>query len=398
MAIKKNQSKFKITIITPVFPFPKSGVLPGVESYVKSLSIPLKKLGHDIKIITTYWNGGKKYDNFEGIPILRIKDSKTLFGRIGSIFILNYITFGLNLLFKKNFKHFCDSDIIVFPLAIGFTSFFKLKKIPVISVFLHYDFKESIIDHLTLPFYHHLEKKQLKKHRHIITISNSSKKEIINFYGINKKYIKVLPIGIDTEKFNPSNSVLEIKKKYGENIIFCVGPFLKRKRVPILLGAMKDVIKKISDAHLILAGNGPYLNYCRDLTFKLGISQYVTFLGFVDTDTLSTYFASTDLFVFPSELEGFGQVILESMASGTPVICVNKEPMSEIIGNAGQTFKVNDTADLSEKIIDLLDNREKLSELRKNIVGVLKKYNSFNIAKNWSTYIKKTIKNYKYKN
>ncbi len=388
MIIKKNRSSFKITIITLVFPYPKRGIMPGVENYVESFAIPLKNLGHDVRIITTYWNGKKKFDNYKGIPIIRLLDSKSLFGKLGSIFHLNNITFGLNLLLKRNFKLYQDSDVIIIPLAIGFTRFFKLRNIPIISCFLHYDRNVSLVNQFNLPFYHYLEKKQFNKHKHIITISNSSKKDIINFYGINKKYIRVLPIGVDTEKFNPSKAAVETRKKYGENILFCVGPFLKRKRIPILLGAMKDVIKEISDTHLILAGDGPYWNYCKELAFKLGISQYVTFLGFVETDDLSIYFASSDLFVFPSELEGFGQVILESMASGTPVICVNKLPMNKIIEDGGITFKVNNSKDLSLKILEILKNNDKLLELKNNTLNVAKKYDSYKVAEQYIDYFK----------
>ncbi|KKM24653.1 hypothetical protein LCGC14_1602960 [marine sediment metagenome] len=62
MIIKKNHSSFKITIITLVFPYPKRGIMPGVENYVESFAVPLKKLGYDVRIITTYWNGKNKFD------------------------------------------------------------------------------------------------------------------------------------------------------------------------------------------------------------------------------------------------------------------------------------------------------------------------------------------------
>ncbi len=395
---KKRKEVLKISILSLVFPYPKVGIMPGVENYVESFAVPLKRLGYDVKIITTFWNGNRKFDIYKGIPIIRVTDSRSLMGKLGSIFHINNITFGLNLLFKKKFRYFHDSDVIIIPLAIGFTGFFKLKKIPVISCFLHYDKRISFVNQFNLPVYHYLERKQFNKHKNVLTISNHSKKDIMRFYGIDKEDINVFPIGIDTEKFNPSNFSIKIREKYGENILLCVGPFLKRKRINILLEAMTNVINVIPEAHLILAGEGLLMKDLIKLSNSLGLQKNTSFLGFIETELLLKFYASTDLFILPSELEGFGQVLLEAMASGTPCICVNEEPMSEIIGIAGQTFKVNDPVDLSEKIIDLLINREKLTELRKNIFDVLKKYNSINIAKNWSIYIKKTIKNYKYKN
>ena len=216
----------------------------------------------------------------------------------------------------------------------------------------------------------------------------------MRYYGINEKQIKLLPHSIDTEKYNPANFSIEIRKKYGNNILLCVGPFLKRKRVDILLQAMTKVIKVIPDTHLILIGEGTLLKDLIKLSNSLGLQNNTSFLGFVETERLLKFYASCDIFIHPSEFEGFGQILLEAIASGTPCICANKEPMSEIIGDAGKTFKVNDPVDLSEKIIELLINREKLTELKKNINDVLKKYDSTYIAKNWSKYIEKTIKNY----
>ena len=391
---KKRKETLKITILSLVFPHPKRGIMPGVENYVESFAVPLKRLGYDVRIITTYWNGKNKFDNYKGIPIIRLLDSKSLFGKLGSIFHLNNITFGLNLLLKRNFKLYQDSDVIIIPLAIGFTRFFKLKNIPIISCFLHYDRNISLVNQFNLPFYHYLEKKQFNKHKNIITISDHSKKDIMRFYGIDKKDINVFPVGIDTEKFNPSNFSIKIKEEYGENILFCVGPFLKRKRIHILLKAMTKVINVIPEAHLILAGEGLLMKDLIKLSISYGLQKNTTFLGFVNREILLKFYASCDIFVHPSEFEGFGQVLLEAIASGTPCICANKEPMSEIIGNAGKTFKVNDHEDLAEKIIDLLIHREKLAELRKNAINTLKKYNLTNIAKDWSNYIKNTIKNY----
>ena len=392
---KVRKKSTKISIITPAFPYPNRGVLPGVERYVESIAIPLKEIGIDVKIITCFWNGGSRYDNYKGIPILRILDSKALFGKIGSIFHLNNITFGLNLINKKNFEFFKDSDVIIMPLALGFTRFFKLKNIPVISSFLHYDNISSTIEYFTIPFYQYLEKRQFKRHKNIITISNSSRNEIIRHYGIEKQNIRVFPIGIDTLKFNPSNYSKEIREKYGPNILLYVGPFIKRKCIPILLKAMTYIKKEIPDVHLILIGKGLLWNYCKNLTYYYGIQKYVTFLGFVDDKELLKYYATSDLYVFPSELEGFGQVILEAMASSTPVICANKPPMSEIIGNGGKTFKLNDPKDLAKKIIELLNSQEELEKLKKKSLENVRKYELLKVAKSYMDYIKKILQDYK---
>ena len=75
-----------------------------------------------------------------------------------------------------------------------------------------------------------------------------------------------------------------------------------------------------------------------------------------ETDNPFAVMASSRALIHTSYHESFAIVLVEAMASGTPVVCANKLPMSEIVGNGGFTFKLNDSNDLAEKIINLLKN------------------------------------------
>ncbi|MFX1396115.1 MAG: glycosyltransferase family 4 protein [Promethearchaeota archaeon] len=387
----------KITFITPVFPHPKQGVYPGIERFVKNIALSIKDLGHDVKILTTYWNGGKKEDSYRTIPIRRIRDSKSFIGKLGSICSLNYYSFGFNSFTKRNYNFYSDSDIIVLPLAIGFNFIFKLKKIPVVSFFYHHDSPASFRDYLYLPFYDRLIKKQIKRYDNVIIRSDLARYELSKFYGYGDKNISLITSAVDMEKFNPNKKDPKIKDKFGDNILLYLGPFFKRKQIPILLKAMPNVIKEFPNVHLLLIGDGEpeILNYCKNLTFELKIQNNITFLGFVDDEEIPKYYASSDIFVFPSELEGFGAVMIEAMASGTPVICANRKPMSTIVENGGIMFEVNDPKDLSKKIVSLLKNRERITELRENAIEVAKKYDVSNIAKQYIKLFKKILEKQK---
>ncbi|MFX1395062.1 MAG: glycosyltransferase family 4 protein [Promethearchaeota archaeon] len=373
----------KITIISTFFPYPRRGHYYGSERYIENLAIHLKKLGHEIKIVTTYWNGGNRHDNYKGIPILRVYDSRALIGNFGSKIFLDYITFGLNLYRNKNFKFYKDSDIIILKNAIPFTRFFKIKRIPLIYVFFH--LKPS-------GYLNSYERNLFKQHKNIIAISNPSKTALMKAFGLKGKNIKVIPIGIDEKRFIPSNRSKKIKEKYGNNILLYSGLMLLRKRIPILLKAMTYVIKEIPDTHLILTGSGPFLNDYKNLAKSLGIQKNTTFLGFLGDKELVKYYASSDIFVLPSVLEGFGQVLLEAMASGTPVICTNKPPMSEIIGDGGLTFEEDDSEDLAQKIIYLLRNRDILARLKQNALKKAMTYKWSEIAKFYNNYLKNILK------
>lgn len=372
----------KVTIVTPVFPYPKAGVLPGIERYIQYLSLSLKNLEINIQIITSFWNGGSKFDNYKGIPIIRVIDSKKLFGKIGSFARLNNLTLGLNFISKKIYKSFHDSNLVILAQPFGFTKFLKIKKIPVVNISYHYEEPKMFQEYFDLPFFHFLQKRQYKIHKKIIAISEFTKSSLISKYNINENDIKVISIGVDTEVFNSNKKSAKIREKYGNKILLYVGPMIYRKRIPILLKAMQILLKKIPDAHLILIGKGPLLNRLKKLSHSLGIQKNVTFLGFIKNNELLRYYASVALFVLPSELEGFGQIILEAMASGTPVICANILPMSEIIGNGGKTFILNDSKDLAEKIIDLLENKEKRLLLVKNALTIVKEKHEWSIVAN----------------
>lgn len=377
-----------ITIITLAFPYPRRGSLFGIERSIENLSFNLKKLGHNVKIVTTYWNGGKKYDNYKGIPILRVLDSKARLGKIGSIFLLNHLTFGLNIIRKKHFKFYENSNIIILPLAIGFTFFFRIKKIPKITIFHHVDTPKKITEYLYIPIYHILARRQFKKSSKIIVRSKFSKKLILNYYKLKNKKIEVIPDGIDIKKFNPNNLDPSINQKYGKNILLYVGPFFKRKRISILLVAMPKILRNIPDVHLILIGEGEQLKYCKKLVYKLKIEKNVSFLGFVDDKDLVKYYASSNIFILPSENEGFGQVILEAMASKIPVVCSNILPMSELIKTGGLTFNLNDPIDLSRKVIELLKDKQKLEDMKENAYKLVNRYKWLDIAKLYIKFIK----------
>lgn len=381
-----------ITIISLVFPYPESGILAGIERSVESLALNLIKLGHQVTVFTTFWNGGKKFEIYKEIKIYRLHDLKSIFGKFGSILLFHYLSFGLNVIRKKNLKIILNSDAIILPLAIGFMRFLYLKKIPLISMFQHFEYPKSFEDFLYLPFYDFLAKKQFKRNRNIIVRTSSAKKDLIKYYKIKEKYIKVIADGIDLNVFNPKNKDPEIRKKYGNKILLNVSSFYYRKRIPVLLKAMDLVRKEIPDIILILIGDGPDYNYCFELVSRLHLQNNVEFLGHIHFEELLKYYASSDIFVFPSELEGQGLVLLEAMASGLPVICANKPPMDEIIENYGVTFELNDAKDLSLKIIELLKDSRKLNSLKENCIKHVKKYDGIKTYQEYIEYIKKIKK------
>ena len=363
----------KITIISNVFPYPKSGILPGIERYAENLVEIFKILDIEIKIVTSFWNGGTRHDLYKGVPILRIYETRKLFGKLGSLFRLNHISFGLNLFNKRNFTFFKDSDLIIMLQPFGFSSLFKLKKIPVITIAHHFQHSTMFQEYFELPFFHLLQKNQYYIHRNIVAVSETTKKDIVDYFSLNPKDVRVIPTAVNSEIFNPINKDRSIKVKYGDNILIYAGPFIYRKRILDIIKAMPEVLSEVPNAVLFLVGDGLYLDKCKSLSNQLGVSNNVIFFGFVEFEVLLGLIASSDIFIFPSEKEGCPQILLEAMANQLPIICANIYPMSEIIGNGGITFRVHDSRDLAKKIIYLLKNKEERMKLGKNALEIIRK-------------------------
>lgn len=148
-------------------------------------------------------------------------------------------------------------------------------------------------------------------------------------------------------------------------VVLAVGRLVKQKDYPTLIQAMKLVVEK-RPAYLVILGEGEAKNKLESLILKLKISKNVVFLGFQKNPY--KYMKNASVFVLSSLSEGFGNVIAEAMACGTPVVATDcKSGPNEIIenGKSGILVPVGDFKSLSDAIIRILDNealRQKFSE------------------------------------
>jgi glycosyltransferase involved in cell wall biosynthesis len=129
------------------------------------------------------------------------------------------------------------------------------------------------------------------------------------------------------------------------------------KNLPFLLEAFKELRQLRSDVALVIVGDGPY----RPLMENAAAGLPVHFLGVRGDDTrptLATIYASADLFVFPSETDTLGQVVIEAQAAGLPVLVSNSGGPKETIddGLTGQVVLTNDPVEWTKAIDQLLDD------------------------------------------
>nr|WP_239576133.1 glycosyltransferase [Enterococcus lemanii] len=178
-------------------------------------------------------------------------------------------------------------------------------------------------------------------------------------------------------------------RKKSVNKIVSIGRLVEQKNHALLIKAFAKVIDLFPNTELHIYGNGPLKLELENLARKLNVYEKV-FINNAIPDVLSKV-SDAKLFVLSSNYEGMPNVLIEMMAIGIPVIatdCPIGGPR-EIIedGINGLLVPVNDTTELSKKIIQIIDDKEFAKELTKESIKVREKLNVKRICYQWESFI-----------
>ena len=155
-------------------------------------------------------------------------------------------------------------------------------------------------------------------------------------HGVRTKAHEVIPTGVDCSVYRPENrdgGLLATFGLDGKRVVLHVGRLSLEKRLDIVLRAMKRLAKEEPDLRLLVMGSGPAEGEYKRLTKDLGIEDRVIFAGFVPDDMLIKAYATCDMLVLASTFETQGLVILEAMASGTPVAGMRRRAIPEFVSD-----------------------------------------------------------------
>ncbi|MGC9129817.1 MAG: glycosyltransferase [Candidatus Micrarchaeia archaeon] len=188
-------------------------------------------------------------------------------------------------------------------------------------------------------------------------------KTVKNILGKHKvTNTEIVPNSVDTEKFNPNVDGEQVREKLKlkQNVVLYVGRISKEKRIEVMLKAAKVLSKKRSDVSYVIVGRGPAMDHYKLLAQKLGVSNIVKFVGFVEDGDLPKYYAASDMLCMPSTFETQGIVALEAMACGKPVVGTDYLALKEVIkdGKTGEKFKPGDYISCARKIEKVLNNSD----------------------------------------
>ena len=193
-----------------------------------------------------------------------------------------------------------------------------------------------------------LEKNALHKSDAIIVLSEFTQNKLVDTYNIPKAKTQIIPGGADLKKFHLADDKTEARARLNipqhKVVLFTVRNLVRRMGLENLIIAFNELLKKIKDIYLVIGGNGPLEDELNVMLRSLRIEDKVHLTGFIPENQLPLYYQMADLFVLPTkELEGFGLVTLEAMASGLPVIGTPVGGTKEILGKYDTEFLFDDT-------------------------------------------------------
>lgn len=189
---------------------------------------------------------------------------------------------------------------------------------------------------LSICLKHWMEQRVYNRCDRFIVLSQAFGTILHQEYHIPWDKINVIPGGVDTSRFQANLSRQEARSQLqwpqDRKILFTPRRLVHRMGIDILLSAITKIKYRLPDVWLAVAGKGVLQDSLEKQATELGLHNHVKFLGFLPDEELPIAYQAADLTVIPSQaLEGFGLVVLESLACGTPVLCTPIGGMPEIL-------------------------------------------------------------------
>ena len=330
----------------------------GAEVFTHEVMIRLAKMGHDMTLFCPSFPNCSMREEIDGVKIIRSGGKYTVYNKAKKFYKIN-----------KN-----DYDIVIDEInARAFLSPDIVKGKPVLALFLQLIHEEWFYE---TPFplnylcYYYLERKWLSPYKDTttVTISNSSKQDLAD-HGF--KDVLVVPMGISIQ---PLEKIGE--KAVDPSIVF-VGRFKKHKLPDHALRAFLLIKEKMPDAKMWFIGDGTMRRKLESMNVK-----DVVFYGHVKNQVKYELLRKAHIVLMPSVREGWGLVVTESNAMGTPVIAYNVPGLRDSIidGKTGILLKDNSPESLARAAISLLTDQDLLKKYSAEALAFSKQFNWDNTA------------------
>lgn len=192
-----------------------------------------------------------------------------------------------------------------------------------------------------------------KRADHVICISESTRRDVVEYCGVPEEHTSVVYLGVDVAFLQ---AVTPTRQYHPRPFLLYVGARGGYKNFERLVRAFAGSERLRREFDLLCFGGGPLVALEHELVAASGLRpDQVTQMG-GDDDILATLYQQAAAFVYPSLYEGFGIPPLEAMAVGCPVICSNSSSLPEVVGEAAETFDPLDEAAMLTAMGNVLDS------------------------------------------
>lgn len=221
-----------------------------------------------------------------------------------------------------------------------------------------------------------LESIFIKRHDLIFTISENAAELIKEEFPSIKAPIINTYLGVSLEeKYRKDRTDISRYVPKSVKFILSVGTIEPRKNYPFLIRAFADVVKHIPDIKLIIAGRfGWGIEEVKERIRELNLGDSVVLTNAVSDNELDSLYLNSEFFVYPSIYEGFGLPVIEAMSKGKFVISSDRASLPEVVGNAGQLLGISSSQEWSNKIIEILNDKDLTMRYIKNIPSHIAKF------------------------
>lgn len=343
----------------------------GVEARAYNIVINLPK-ENNIIVLSSKQDGMKNFEKKDNIKIYRLHNLPytnrgNIFTRL--ILIIKMVFFGFS--FKKEIDVVEGCSFLMY-----IPSFFYAKLIGSKSIITYHELwinkwikYKGIFTGVFGELWERIA--LLLPYDTIFCNSESTKKDLIK-YGINEHKLKVITNGVNIELINEIKSE---KVKYPQ--ICYVGRLIKTKQIDVLIKSISQLKNDFDEIKCVICGSGPELENLKQLVEKLDLVKNIQFTGYIDDySDVVKIIKNSHLFCHPSGVEGFGIVLIEAMASGTPVVTSDIKPFIEINSiETGRVFPLGNYHDLAFNLKQLLKNEVEYEKCQLNCIKKASNYN-----------------------
>jgi len=353
-------------VVTTAFPrWEGDSRAPFIYGWVKALH----DMGVQVRVIAMHNPGAKSKEYIEGIEVIRLRYLPEKFE------VMQRESGGIPVAWKKNplSRLTLIPFLLVHSLSVakygrGFDLIHANWTLSAFAAWISHPFykKPYVVTVLGSDIYQgaqnpiiaRISKFVLLHSSKVISISRALAEETISL-GIPAEKIELVYSGINTDVFHPG------KKEKGKYLLF-VGSLIERKGVQYLIPAFKQIIKVHPGYRLVIIGEGSDKDKLLELTHKLGLSEQVQFLGNRPQSEVSDWMRQAAMFICPSLEEALGQVLLEGLASGVPIIASNVGGIPELITpEVGIVVQPADPDALADAMHHLLIDGQRMEEMGK---------------------------------